>query len=212
MFLGQIIREKREQLNLTLDEVSNKIGFSKPYLSTIETGKVKNPPSDEMLTKLEATPVGMPVPAVPEALTKGVINGTTIPWEVTLPLKVPELVKNHTSFSGDYGLYTLAFAFVMNKSAYDNLPDDLKKIIDDNSGVETAAAFGRAMDEGDKVGKAKAEKMGNNIVVLDEAETERWKKVSQTVIEEWIAEMKEKGVDGEALVADARALIEKYSK
>ncbi len=53
MSLGQIIREKRERLNLTLDEVSNKIGFSKPYLSTIETGKVKNPPSDELLIKLE---------------------------------------------------------------------------------------------------------------------------------------------------------------
>jgi len=53
MSLGQIIREKRERLNMTLDEVSNRIGFSKPYLSTIETGKVKNPPSDELLTKLE---------------------------------------------------------------------------------------------------------------------------------------------------------------
>jgi repressor LexA len=53
MSLGQIIRNKREQLNLTLDEISNRIGFSKPYLSTIETGKVKNPPSDELLTKLE---------------------------------------------------------------------------------------------------------------------------------------------------------------
>ena len=53
MSLGQIIRQKREQLNLTLDEVSNRIGFSKPYLSTIETGKVKNPPSDELLKKLE---------------------------------------------------------------------------------------------------------------------------------------------------------------
>jgi len=40
-------------LNLTLDEVSSSIGFSKPYLSTIETGKVKNPPSDQMLMKLE---------------------------------------------------------------------------------------------------------------------------------------------------------------
>ncbi|OHB52790.1 MAG: hypothetical protein A2Y10_18765, partial [Planctomycetes bacterium GWF2_41_51] len=28
-------------------------GFSKPYLSTIETGKVKNPPSDDLLRKLE---------------------------------------------------------------------------------------------------------------------------------------------------------------
>lgn len=55
MSLGQIIRQKREQLNMTLDEVSNRVGFSKPYLSTIETGKVKNPPSDELLAKLERT-------------------------------------------------------------------------------------------------------------------------------------------------------------
>jgi repressor LexA len=53
MALGQIIRERREQMKLTLDEVSNRIGFSKPYLSTIETGKVKNPPSDDLLNKLE---------------------------------------------------------------------------------------------------------------------------------------------------------------
>ncbi|MCX5645747.1 MAG: helix-turn-helix domain-containing protein [Phycisphaerae bacterium] len=53
MSLGQIIRNKREELKLTLDEVSNKVGYSKPYLSTIETGKVKNPPSDDLLTRLE---------------------------------------------------------------------------------------------------------------------------------------------------------------
>jgi len=53
MSLGQIIRKKREQLNLTLDEVSSSVGFSKPYLSTIETGKVKNPPGDQLLRKLE---------------------------------------------------------------------------------------------------------------------------------------------------------------
>jgi repressor LexA len=53
MSLGQIIRNKREELNLTLDEVSNRVKFSKPYLSTIETGKVKNPPSDELLARLE---------------------------------------------------------------------------------------------------------------------------------------------------------------
>jgi len=53
MSLGHIIRKKREQLKLTLDEVSTRVGFSKPYLSTIETSKVKNPPSDELLRKLE---------------------------------------------------------------------------------------------------------------------------------------------------------------
>ena len=51
--LGQIIRKKRKALSLTLDKVVARTGFSKPYLSTIETGKVKNPPSDELLTRLE---------------------------------------------------------------------------------------------------------------------------------------------------------------
>lgn len=53
MSLGQIIRKRRHELDVTLDEVSAKTGFSKPYLSTIETGKVKNPPSDKLLRGLE---------------------------------------------------------------------------------------------------------------------------------------------------------------
>jgi len=53
MSLGQIIRKKREERGLTLDEVSNRVGYSKPYLSTIETGRVRNPPGDELLKKLE---------------------------------------------------------------------------------------------------------------------------------------------------------------
>ena len=81
---------------------------------------------NSLLTKLGATPVGMPVPAVPEGLSKGVIDGTTIPWEVTAALKVPELVHNHTEFSGA-ALYTLTFVLAMNKDKYESLPDDLKK-------------------------------------------------------------------------------------
>jgi repressor LexA len=53
MSLGKIIRNKRKELGLTLDEVSGRVGFSKPYLSTIETDQVNNPPSDELLRKLE---------------------------------------------------------------------------------------------------------------------------------------------------------------
>ena len=54
MSLGQIIRDRREELRFTLDEVAAKTGFSKPYLSTVETAKVKNPPSDTLLSKLES--------------------------------------------------------------------------------------------------------------------------------------------------------------
>ncbi|PKO32087.1 MAG: C4-dicarboxylate ABC transporter [Betaproteobacteria bacterium HGW-Betaproteobacteria-9] len=167
---------------------------------------------NNMLTKLGANPVGMPVPAVTEALSKGVIDGTTIPWEVTPALKVSELVKNHTTFAGQQGLYTQTFAFSMNRAAYNKLPDELKKVIDNNAGIETAAMFGRAMDEGDKAGRAIAEKAGNNIVALDVAETQRWRRTAGTVETDWINEMKGKNIDGAKLASEARALIAKYSK
>ncbi|GAB3189832.1 TRAP transporter substrate-binding protein [Hydrogenophaga aquatica] len=167
---------------------------------------------NNMLTKLGASPVGMPVPAVTEALSKGVIDGTTIPWEVAPSLKVHELVRNHTTFAGDKGLYTQTFAFSMNKGSYEKLPADLKKIIDDNSGIETAALFGRAMDEGDKAGREIAVKAGNNIVALDIAETQRWLRTASTVESDWVAEVAKKGIDGKKLAAEARALIAKYSR
>ena len=88
-----------------------------------------------MFTDMGATTVGMPVPAVTEALSKGVIDATVIPWEVTGVLKVPELVENHTTFPGQ-GLYTTTFIFGMNKQKYEALPDDLKAVIDANSGEE----------------------------------------------------------------------------
>ncbi len=164
-----------------------------------------------MLKNFGATPVGMPVPSVPEALSKGVIDGVAIPWEITLPLKITELVNTHTDFSGRHGLYTSTFIFAMNKGSYDRLPDDLKKVIDANSGPEVAALFGKAMDEVDAIGRSVAEKAGNTIVTLDEAETARWQEIAKKTAEDWIAEMKDKGIDGAALAEDARARIEEYS-
>jgi TRAP-type C4-dicarboxylate transport system substrate-binding protein len=165
-----------------------------------------------MLRELVATPVGMPVPAVTEALTKGVLDGATIPWEVTPSLKIAELVKNHTTFSGKEGLFTQTFALVMNQASYAKLPADLKKVIDANSGIETAALFGRAMDEGDRIGLEIAQKTSNKIVTLDNAETQRWKAAAEAVQADWIKEVQGKKLDGAKLVADARALIAKHSK
>jgi TRAP-type C4-dicarboxylate transport system substrate-binding protein len=162
---------------------------------------------NDLLSRLGAEPVGMPVPQVPEALSTGVISGTTIPWEVTPALKVAELVRNHTGFSGTHGLYTQTFAFTMNLDRYNSLPDDLKALIDQNAGVETARAFGATMDAGDAVGLKIAQDAGNNIVTLDEAETQRWKEASQATVDAWYEKASAAGFDGKALHEAARALV-----
>ena len=165
---------------------------------------------NSLLTKLGATPVGMPVPAVSEGLSKGVIDGTTIPWEVTTALKVPELVHNHTEFEGR-ALYTLTFVLAMNKEKYDSLPDDLKKVIDDNSGLEFSVFAGGTQADADGPAREVALDLGNNIITIDEAGTEEWRKLAQPIYDEWVADMKEKGKDGQALIDEARMLIEKYT-
>ncbi|MBA84687.1 TRAP transporter substrate-binding protein [Thalassobius sp. S69A] len=166
---------------------------------------------NSLLTKLGATPVGMPVPAVAEGLSKGVIDGTTIPWEVTSALKVPELVGNHTEFSGS-ALYTLTFVLAMNKDKYESLPDDLKAVIDANSGEEFSVFAGGTQEDSDGPARAKAVALGNNIITLDEAATEEWRALAQPIYDEWVADMNKKGIDGQALIDEARALIAKYTE
>jgi len=161
---------------------------------------------NNLLTEAGATPVGMPVPAVPEGLSKGVIDGTTIPWEVTTALKIPELVENHTEFEGN-ALYTLTFVLAMNKAKYDGMPDDLKAVIDANSGIEASGWAGRAHDEGDVVGREAMKADGNEIAELGAAETARIQELGAEVTAEWITELTEKGLDGAALVEDARAFV-----
>ncbi len=161
---------------------------------------------NDMLSKLGATPVGMPVPAVPEALSKGVIDATTIPWEVTTGLKVPELVSNHTEFTGK-ALYTLTFVLAMNKPKYDSLPDDLKHVIDANSGLEFSMFAGRTQEEADAPARSSAVDAGNTIVTLDAEQVKPWQDAALATRTEWIADLNAKGIDADKLVADADRLI-----
>ena len=164
-----------------------------------------------LLAALGATPVGMPVPAMPEALSKGVIDGTVIPWEVTTPLKVAQLVQSHTNFPGSRGLYTSFFVFAMNKAKYDALPADIKKVIDANSGMSASKWVGRVMDEGDAPGIVAAQAAGNKMITLDVTETARWKAAAAPIAEAWVKEMTAKDQPAAAMLQDAKALIIKYA-
>lgn len=164
---------------------------------------------NQLLELTGATPVGMPVPAVSEALSKGVIDGTTIPWEVTAALKVPELVENHTEFQGP-ALYNLTFVLAMNKDKYDSLSDDLKAAIDANSGHDFSVFAGGTQADADGPARQLAVDRGNNIVTVSEADAAKWEEVVRPIYDSWVADMESKGIDGQALIDEARALMNAY--
>ena len=159
---------------------------------------------NELLKLAGATPVGMPVPAVPEGLSKGVIDGTTIPWEVTTALKVPELVENHTEFEGN-ALYTLTFVLAMNKEKFESLPADLQKVVNENSGLNFSVFAGGTQTDADGPAREIAVDNGNNIITIKD--TTQWEALVKPIYETWVADVKKKDIDGQARIDQAKALM-----
>ncbi len=167
----------------------------------------------KMLGVFGATPVGMPVTQVPEALNKGVIDGAIVPWEIVPAIKVHELVKFHTETDDKFpALYTTTFIFAMNRASYDKLSPEAKKCLDSNTGAELSQWIGKVWDESAAGARKLAEARGNTFYTVPASELANWEKAAQPVVDDWIKEVNAKGLNGQALLQSARDLIKKHEK
>lgn len=166
--------------------------------------------TNKMLAAFGATPVGMPMTQVAESLSKGVIDGALMPYEVVPAVKVQELVKYHSETDPAHAaVYTTVLMLAMNKAKYEGLPADLRKVIDDNSGAMLSVQTARIFADADAPGRELAAR--NAINTIPAAELETWKKAADPVVRGWIKDVKAKGADGSRLLAAARGLILKYA-
>ena len=177
--------------------------------------KVRGPTRQitKMLGYLGAAPVGMPLPQIPDSLSKGVIEGAVIPWEVVPSVKVHELAKFHSQFDPAGGaLYTTTFVMAMNKAKYASLPPDLKAIIDRHSGLQTSGWLGKVQQAGDGPGREAAAKLGNTIHTIPASEAQEFRRKARLVEVEWVQDMDKRGFNGKRLLDTARQLIDKHGK
>jgi TRAP-type transport system periplasmic protein len=175
--------------------------------------KVRGPTRQvtKLLGSVGATPVGMPLPGIPDALSKGTIEACVIPWEVVPSVKVHELTKFHSEFDNTgAALYTTTFVMAMNKPKYDSLAPDLKKVIDANSGAETSAWLGKVQQSNDAVGRKAAVDRGNTIYQFTAAQRDEFVKLSSQIDDEWVADMDKRGFKGAQLLSTAKSLIAKH--
>ncbi len=164
-----------------------------------------------IIEALGASPVGMPVPELPQALSKKVVDGAFIPWEIIPPLKLQELTKYQIEGPDKVRFGTTTFQVSMNLDRWNSLPDDIKKAFNDHSGADWHREVGEIWTRSEEGGLALALKAGNEHIQLTEEELDQFREKLEPVVQRWIDEVKSKGIDGEALVARARDLIAKYS-
>ena len=169
--------------------------------------------TNKLLASLGASPVGMPLPAVADAVSKGTIDGFALPWEVIPSVKLHEMVKYHTETDTSRpALYSAVFVLAMNQARYDGLPADLKAVIDKNSGAVLSQAAGRTWDASQAPARKFAVDRGNVFYTVPPVEVDNWIKASHPLYDDWVADMDKRGLPGRQMLTDAQALLAKYKK
>ncbi len=164
-----------------------------------------------IIEALGASPVGMPVPDLPLALQKGTVDGAFIPWEIIPPLKIQQQTQYQIEGHDKARFGTTTFQVSMNKARWDSLPEDIQQAFRDASGRDWWAEVGRRWRDADEVGIKIATDAGNSHIVLSEEETAAFEEALAPVVDRWIAEVEESGIDGATLVDKARDLIARNS-
>lgn len=165
-----------------------------------------------MINAWNAEPVGMPVPDLPQALSKGVVDGALIPFEIVPPLKVHELTKCSVTGYNDTRFGTSVFLFAMNKERYNKLPSDLKAIIDANSGKAIAEQAGDFWDAIEQPGKDLQKETNSPIIILSKQVTAELANINKVVEQRWIQEVSKYNINAPELVEKARNAVKKYSQ
>ena len=162
---------------------------------------------------LGATPIGTQASKIPEMLSKGIVDAAFIPYEVVGSLKVHELVDYHIGLTlpATDRFHTQVFLIAMNRASYDALPRDLQDVIDEHSGDRIAEWLAQIWMDNETPGIALARDSGEIIRLSAQDSLALREKMELEVTGRWLQSMADRGLDGPALLIQARELIAKHS-
>ena len=155
----------------------------------------------DIIESAGGTPVGLPATDIYTSLQRGVLDGVSLPWDATGSFRLIELTNTHTNIP----FYSSAIMVTMNKDKYDSLPDDLKKVIDDNSGMAMAKAAGKVFDAEDDRYMAEAKAKGDTMIdIPDPLNDPQWKAPLEAGTQKYLSDVKAQGLDSESVYKKAQ--------
>lgn len=162
----------------------------------------------EAAKALGATPVGIPLPGVYEALARGQVDGMFINWAIVPPYRFQEVTKNHLQMP----IYQSPLMTLMSERSYARLAPELKRAIDENSGLEYTKHIGKVWDGLTDGARKTILDAGNNVYSLSDAERARWAETVRPVYRLWVEEMNKRGLPGQKMLDDLLATTAKYGR
>jgi TRAP-type C4-dicarboxylate transport system substrate-binding protein len=158
--------------------------------------------STESVRALGAVPEGMPFTQLVEAISRGVIDGTTGHPIAVSDFGVARVTHSH--FLGKIGTVTLGF--FMSKKKFESLPAKAKDAIAKDSGEQLSRAFGKMSDDrnAELVAQWKKDK-SRTVTELNAAQNKAWDEKLAPVVNKWA----DKDARNKALLAALREELAK---
>jgi TRAP-type C4-dicarboxylate transport system substrate-binding protein len=148
----------------------------------------------KIVAALGGTPVAMTQGETYDALSKGVVEGSMSNIGSLKAWRWGEVTKYTTANYGS--AYSTGFFVVMNRSNWNSFSPEIQKTIEsvNNKWIDKT---GILWDQYDESGRDYVLKLGNKIITLSKEEDERWAKRVRITLDEYVKEMKKKGLPGE---------------
>lgn len=145
-----------------------------------------------LIDALGAAPLAVPPQESQDALSKGIVDAATFPYEGAASFDIGTVAKNTL----EPGVSAAAFAVVMNPAKYDSLSPELKALIDKTTGPDAAERFGKMWDDAEVHGKQSLQSKGVEITVMPADEVAKMKKLFAPQIDQAVADVEKKGKPG----------------
>jgi TRAP-type C4-dicarboxylate transport system substrate-binding protein len=173
---------------------------SKPIrtLEDLKGMRIRTPSAAQsaQLEALGAIPIDMPANQIYNNLDRGVIDASMIPMSAALDFKLIEVVKY---FTIDVPLGRSPFLVAMNAARYERLPANLKKVIDDTTGLSLSLKGADTYDKKNDEAVAEARKTREVISVSPE-EHKRWQAAFRPLIQREVESGEKAGLPARGLV------------
>ena len=171
--------------------------------------RVPGPTGVDVVKAMGATPVSMPVPALPQALSTHTVDGALIPWEIIPALKLQDVTKYQIEGPNKNRFGTTTFQVSMNKARWNSLSPDIQAAFNKNCDREWLKECAKIWRDDDDHGIKVAVDAGNTYIVLTDAEMAEFNTVLAPVVDKWIKDHKSAPFDSAKIVAAAKAAIAK---
>ncbi len=149
------------------------------------------------LEALGAIPIDMPANQIYNNLDRGVIDASMIPMSAALDFKLIEVAKY---FTINAPLGRSPFLVAMNRARYEKLPADLKKVIDDTTGLKLSLKGAETYDKKNDEAIAAAKKT-REMIALTPQERQRWVAAFKPMIQQQVAAGEKAGLPARGLVS-----------